>query len=75
MIIYQICIAFIIIGSMGRCDTSDGVICGLCIWILLGVLPIIVKVKAKQMTNQEKYLCYRRYEYNKIYYNDYGELP
>lgn len=75
MIFYQVLIAVIAIGTLTRCETTNGVLAGLVIWFLLGVFPLIMVHKGKKLTKTEIRRQNQYYEYQEEYFNNFGELP
>lgn len=75
MILYEVVIAIIAIGTLIRCETGDGILLGFVIWFLLGGFPLIAIYKGKKMTNAERKKLNDYYNYQEEYFNNFGELP
>ena len=75
MIIFQIIFAIIMMLTISNCETSDGSMLGLCVWIIISFLDVVIYKKGKKVTKQERINNMKRFKNSEIYYNNYGELP
>ena len=75
MVIFQIIFAIIMMLTISNCETSDGSMLGLCLWIIISFLVFVINKKGKNITKREKINNMKRFKNSEIYYNNYGELP
>ena len=74
MIVYEIVLAIIMIGSISYCKTSSGAEAGIFVWIVLGLFPCLFRINRNNGNNYMANDKDIRLDVNK-YYNDYGEMP
>ena len=74
MIIYEIILAIIMIGSLSYCKTSSGAEDGIIVWAMLGLFPCLFRINSNNGNNYMVNGKDIRLDVNK-YYNDYGEMP
>ncbi len=74
MIIYEIILAIIMIGSISYCKTSSGAEVGIIVWAMLGLFPCLFRINSNNGNNYMVNGKDIRLDVNK-YYNDYGEMP
>lgn len=75
MIVYQVILAIIMFGSIAFCETSEGALCGLSIWVFFCFIGLIISNKSRKMTKKERIANIKKYKYKEIYYNHFGQLP
>ena len=75
MFIFQIIFAVIMILVIFNCETSSGVMLGICIWIIISFLAFAIYKEGKKVTKKERINNIKRIKNSEMYYNNYGELP
>lgn len=75
MFIFKIIFAIIMILTISNCETSDGSTLGLCVWIIISFLCVVIYKKGEKVTKQERINNIKRFKNSEIYYNNYGEFP
>lgn len=75
MFIFQIIFAVIMILGIFNCETSSGIMLGICIWIIISFLVFAIYKEGKKVTKKERINNIKRIKNSEIYYNNYGELP
>ena len=75
MIIFQIIFGIFMMLVISNCETSNGSMLGLCIWLIISFLIFIINKEGKKITQIEKNNNIKRLKSSEIYYNNYGELP
>lgn len=75
MFIFQIIFAIIMVLAISNCETSSGIMLGICMWIIISFLVFAIYKEGKKVTQKEKNNNIKRLKNSEIYYNNYGELP
>ena len=75
MIIYQIALAIVMIGTLNNCVSFDGKLIGFCIWGILAIIPLFTRRAKMKMTEEQKLRDINYFKYQEKYFNDYGEMP
>lgn len=75
MFIFQIIFAIIMVLTISNCETSSGIMLGICMWIIISFLAFAIYKEGKKVTKKERINNIKRIKNSEIYYNNYGELP
>ena len=75
MTIYQVFILIVTLLTLSKCSNSYGILFGLFIYSFIGIIPLILFVKKKELTREEKIRLYKKRLEDEEYFNNFGELP
>lgn len=75
MIVYEIFVTVVTFATISKCSNPYGILVGLFIYSFIGIIPLILAIKKKELTREEKIRLYKKRLEDEEYFNNFGELP